>query len=257
MHVIYLWCIVYTSIEFHGGIAVHAISTKVFGRFVCLLELSKIGLVWKGLKMRVVFLQDIPNVAEAGDIKTVKRGYAKNYLLPRNLAVVASAHELNRLEAIKKAAVVYRDKQSATMGELAQKIEGLRITIAQRAGPVGQLYGSVTVGMVASHLSNTVGTDIDRRSVSLGQAIRRTGEFEASIRLGTDISASFVVNVISEDSGNAADQNTAVASEPMSDVEAVDQDNSDIETVSEVADPENSLDDGESEESTAVSEDEK
>ena len=91
--------------------------------------------------MRVVFLQDIPNVAEAGDIKTVKRGYAKNYLLPRNLAVVASAHELNRLEAIKKAAVVYRDKQSATMGELAQKIEGLRITIAQRAGPVGQLYG--------------------------------------------------------------------------------------------------------------------
>ena len=143
------------------------------------------------------------------------------------------------------------------MGELAQKIEGVRITIAQRAGPVGQLYGSVTVGMVASHLSSTVGTDIDRRSVSLGQAIRRTGEFEASIRLGTDISASFVVNVISEDSGNAADQNTSVASEPMSDVEAVDQDNSDIETVSEVADPENSLDDGESEESTAVSEDEK
>ena len=226
---------------------------------MCLLELSKIGLVWKGLKMRVVFLQDIPNVAEAGDIKTVKRGYAKNYLLPRNLAVVASAHELNRLEAIKKAAVVYREKQSTAMGDLAQKIEGLRITIAQRAGPVGQLYGSVTVGMVASQLSSTIGTDIDRRSISLGQAIRRTGEFEASIRLGTDISANFVVNVISEDSGNASAQNTqvglAAVSEPVADDAVVDEnDSDDIETASEVAESENSLDDGESEESDEVAE---
>ena len=209
--------------------------------------------------MRVVFLQDIPNVAEAGDIKTVKRGYAKNYLLPRNLAVVASAHELNRLEAIKKAAVVYREKQSTAMGDLAQKIEGLRITIAQRAGPVGQLYGSVTVGMVASQLSSTIGTDIDRRSISLGQAIRRTGEFEASIRLGTDISANFVVNVISEDSGNASAQNTqvglAAVSEPVADDAVVDEnDSDDIETASEVAESENSLDDGESEESDEVAE---
>lgn len=169
--------------------------------------------------MRVVFLQDIPNVAEAGDIKTVKRGYAKNYLLPRNLAVTASAHELNRLEAIKKAAVVYREKQSNVMGDLAQKIQDLRITMVQRAGPVGQLYGSVTAGMIAHELAGVIGSDIDRRSVTLTEAIRQTGEFEASIRLGSAISATFNVTVISEDSVKTAEQNVVTEQIVESDVE--------------------------------------
>ena len=159
-----------------------------------------------GESVRVVFLQDIPNVAEAGDIKTVKRGYAKNYLLPRNLAVVANAHELNRLEAIKRAAVVYREKQTNVMSDLAHKIEGLRVTMVQRAGPVGQLYGSVTAGMVAIELSSVLGTDVDRRSISLAEVIRQTGEFQAGIRLGPEMSASFSVVVIAEDSGRTISQ---------------------------------------------------
>ena len=204
--------------------------------------------------MKVVFLQDIPNVAAAGDIKTVKRGYAKNYLLPRNLAVTASAHELNRLEAIKKAAVVYREKQSNVMGDLAQKIQDLRITIVQRAGPVGQLYGSVTAGMIAHELSGTIGVDIDRRSVTLTEAIRQTGEFEASIRLGPEISAKFNVTVIAEDSVKTAEQNVVTEQIVESDVEEddsqVDEADSDEATglteepedVSSEADPEESSD---------------
>ena len=204
--------------------------------------------------MKVVFLQDIPNVAEAGDIKTVKRGYAKNYLLPRNLAVTASAHELNRLEAIKKAAVVYREKQSNVMGDLAQKIQDLRITIVQRAGPVGQLYGSVTAGMIAHELSGVIGSDIDRRSVTLTEAIRQTGEFEASIRLGPAISATFNVTVIAEDSVKTAEQNVVTEQIVESDVEEddsqVDEADSDEATgiteapedVSSEVDPEESSD---------------
>jgi large subunit ribosomal protein L9 len=156
--------------------------------------------------VRVVFLQDIPNVAEAGDIKAVKRGYAKNYLLPRNLAVVANAHELNRLEAIKRAAVVYREKQTDVMSELAHKIQGLRVTIVQRAGPVGQLYGSVTVGIVAQGLSGALGIDVDRRSISLEGVIRQTGEFQASIRLGPEMSVNFSVVVIAGNSGRTTSQ---------------------------------------------------
>jgi large subunit ribosomal protein L9 len=172
--------------------------------------------------MRVVFLQDIPNVAEAGDIKTVKRGYAKNYLLPRSLAVLASAHELNRLEAIKRAAVVYREKQSNVVSELAKKIEGSRITIMQRAGPVGQLYGSVTAGMVAKELADTLGIDIERRSINLEQAIRQTGEFRASLRLGPDVSASFSVTVVAEDSDRVAGKSFATAQLVESELEEKD-----------------------------------
>lgn len=202
--------------------------------------------------MRVVFLQDIPNVAEAGDIKTVKRGYAKNYLLPRNLAVVASAHELNRLEAIKKAAVVYRDKQSSAMGDLAQKIEGLRISMTQRAGPVGQLYGSVTAGMIAGELSGIIGIDVDRRSISLEEAIRRTGEFGASIRLGPEISARFVVTVVAEDSSKTAAQGATADlmadSDVGQDVPVMDEDVAEsADTAVEIAESEDLLDEEESE----------
>jgi large subunit ribosomal protein L9 len=160
--------------------------------------------------MRVVFLQDIPNVAEAGDIKDVKRGYAKNYLLPRSFAVVASAHELNRLESIKKAAVVYREKETTAMQNMAKKLEGIRITTIQRAGPVGQLYGSVTAAMIAAELSNVLGTDVDRRSISLETVIRQTGEFQASIRLGPEMSVSFSIIVIAENSAKTTEQGALV-----------------------------------------------
>ena len=148
--------------------------------------------------MRVVFLQDVANVADAGDVREVRRGYAKNYLLPRELAVAATANELNRIEALKRAAGHRRLRDADEMEALAERVAGMVLTILQRAGPTGRLYGSVTTGMIAEELSRVVGFTLDRRSLELAESIREVGQYEVTVRLGPQITAPVQVVVTTD-----------------------------------------------------------
>ena len=144
--------------------------------------------------MRVVFLEDVLGVAQGGDIKEVKNGFARNYLIPQNLAVPATHDSLLRVERLKKQANIERDEMMADMGALAQELDGAQVNIEMRAGTGERLYGSVTNAMVAAELAKIAGREIDRRTVEITEPIRQLGTFDVNVRLHPEVSA--IVKVV-------------------------------------------------------------
>ena len=150
--------------------------------------------------MNVVFLQDVSNIARAGDVKEVKDGYARNYLIPKQLAVPATHNELRRVEKLKKAAQELRLKESKEWREVAEALDGTSITVKMRAGTGGQLYGSVTNAMIAEEISRATERTIDRRKFVLVEPIRELGTYEVPVHLYEDIAATVTVIVEAEES---------------------------------------------------------
>ena len=137
--------------------------------------------------MKVVFLEDVPGVAQGGDVKDVKNGFARNYLIPQHLATPATRDSLQRIERLTKQAEVARLKSLADMREVAEQISGMRIDIEMRAGVSGRLYGSVTNAIVAEKLADMTNHEIDRRVVQIPESIRETGTYAIQVRLHTEV----------------------------------------------------------------------
>lgn len=137
--------------------------------------------------MRVVLLDDIVNVGEAGTIVVVKDGYARNYLIPRRLAEMATADAVNRIELIRRAAEGKRIKR---MEEAAGKFALLSdkvLTIQMKAGTESRLFGAVTSAMIADEISNQFDVEVDRRHIMLDEPIKHLGEFTVPLRASSDV----------------------------------------------------------------------
>ena len=145
--------------------------------------------------MRVIFLEDIPHVANTGDVKEVKSGYARNYLLPRKLAVSATSHELARLESIRRVGFVRQSKLKEGAQALATLLEDVSITLQVRSGPSGRLYGAVTNAMVAQELSSKMEVEFDRRDVRLESTIHELGTFQVKVRLHQELTVTVALVV--------------------------------------------------------------
>jgi large subunit ribosomal protein L9 len=133
--------------------------------------------------MKVVLRQDVENLGEKGSVKNVADGYARNYLIPRGLAVVATPGELKVVaanEAVKQRKIL---RQEQELQGLADRINGQRIEFEARAGSNGRLFGSITNGDIAEKLTSVVGTDIDRRKVIIDEPIRTIGEHPVTVNL--------------------------------------------------------------------------
>lgn len=133
--------------------------------------------------MRVILRQDVENLGEAGTVQTVSDGYARNYLIPKGLAVVATPGELKVLAENQRVREQKIARQEQQLQALADRIAGTRIVFQARAGEGGRLYGSVTAGDIAEKLSSLVGTEIDRRKVVLEEPIRSLGEHTVTVHL--------------------------------------------------------------------------
>ena len=133
--------------------------------------------------MRVIFLKDVPDVANAGEVKEVADGYGRNFLLPRKLAVLASSLELKKLEAQRQAEAQQRIRSEAQVETIAERLQGLSLTLKARAGAQGRLYGSVTAADIAQEIQKLTGGEVDRRKIELEEPIRQLGSYEVSIRL--------------------------------------------------------------------------
>jgi large subunit ribosomal protein L9 len=133
--------------------------------------------------MKVVLRQDVPKLGEAGSVQDVKPGYARNYLIPQGLAVLATAGELKTAEhnaAVKARKITRQEEQ---LQSLADRIAGKRLEFTVRAGEGGRLYGSITASEVAEALAKLVGEEIDRRKVVLEEPIRQLGDHTVAVHL--------------------------------------------------------------------------
>jgi large subunit ribosomal protein L9 len=148
--------------------------------------------------MKVVFMEDVPNVGKAGQIKDVADGYGKNYLIPHKLAVPASAGDVKNVEAQIKARARISAKNEAEMKALAADLENKELTIKAKVGKEGRLYGSINSADVAAALESSLKTIVDKRKIEL-EPIRSAGTFEVTIKLAKDISTKIKVNVVAED----------------------------------------------------------
>ena len=151
--------------------------------------------------MKVVFLQDVPNVARAGEIKEVASGYGRNFLIPSKLALPANSPALSTIRTQLKAEAASQVQTEDRLAEMAQQLEGKEITLKARVGAKDRLYGSITSADIASELQNTSGVVIDKRKIELTEPIRQLGSYEVAIKLAKDIIPKIKVTVTEKETG--------------------------------------------------------
>ena len=133
--------------------------------------------------MKIILRQDVEKVGEAGTLQTVKAGFARNYLIPKGLAIAATEGELKLYEHNEAVKLKKIERQEQQLQSLADKIARVHLTFEARAGEGGRLFGSVTSAEIAERLSTEVGEEIDRRKVTLGDPIRATGDYQVAVHL--------------------------------------------------------------------------
>ena len=136
----------------------------------------------------VLLQADVDNLGTGGEVVKVRPGFARNYLLPRGLAVPATPGNLARVEDLKKAAAARKSQEIAAAQEIAKKLEGSSVKIARSFGDEGKMYGSVTSKDIESAYADK-GITVDRKLMDLPDPIRTLGLTEVKIRLSADVSA--------------------------------------------------------------------
>ena len=144
--------------------------------------------------MKVVFLQDVPKVAKAGDVKEVSDGYSRNYLLPRKLAVVATPAELKNMELQRQANARREVRTEQEAEAFAKVLQDTTVVLKMRAGSKEKLYGSVTSADIAKEIKRLTKQEVDKRKIELTEPIRELGSHQVSIKLTKDVTA--IVNVV-------------------------------------------------------------
>lgn len=148
--------------------------------------------------MKVLLIQDVDNLGYAGDVKKIADGFGRNYLIPRNMAVLATPGALKQAETIRKAAEKRRAHEMADAQAMANQLAGLELFYERRAGETGKLYGSVTSTDIADGIKAKSGLEIDKRKVALPEPIRQLGEQEVTIKLMIDVATTIKVHVLPE-----------------------------------------------------------
>ena len=149
--------------------------------------------------MKVILLQDVQGTGKKGEIKEVKEGYARNFLIKKGLAQEANAKNLNLLQGQKDSAQHKIDVDTANAKAIAEALEGKTISVKAKAGQNGRLFGTVTSKEVSAAIKNTLKLDVDKKKINIPMKIEGFGTFSADARLYAGITAKFTVSV--EDEG--------------------------------------------------------
>ena len=147
--------------------------------------------------MKLILREDVYNLGKSGELVNVKEGYARNYLLPRNLAMLASSANVRQLDHEKKVIELRQQKLKGGALEQAKKLEGVKVSIKRKVGEQDKLFGSVTALDIAEALA-AAGHKLDRRLIHLPEPIRAVGDFPVEIRLHREVTAKLTVTVIGE-----------------------------------------------------------
>tara|TARA_B100000029_G_C17192710_1_gene821285 strand:+ start:62 stop:712 length:651 start_codon:yes stop_codon:yes gene_type:complete len=148
--------------------------------------------------MKVIFLKDILPTAMAGDIKEVKTGFARNYLIPKGIAVLATKSSMDQATKLQKEAQERRLIESKKWEEKGKSLEEKILTITVQTGPTGRLYGSVTNTLVADKIEEETGIKLDRRNIRFPDPIRMVGDYKVPVKLYEGINIDLGLKVISD-----------------------------------------------------------
>jgi large subunit ribosomal protein L9 len=148
--------------------------------------------------MEVILREEIDNLGRRGDVVKVAPGYARNYLLPKRLAVAANESNKKIVEQEKQAYLRRESKEIGDATDLAKIMGSVEVTIAQKAGENDQLFGSVTAQDITAALERA-GYTIDRKKVNLAEPIKALGDYKVTVRLHREVSVELPVHVIKEE----------------------------------------------------------
>jgi large subunit ribosomal protein L9 len=145
--------------------------------------------------MKVLLKEDVKGQGKKGEIVNVSDGYARNFLFPKKLAVIADAKAMNEVKAKKEAEIhkIEADKQKAK--ELSEKLSKITLKIASTSAPDGKLYGSVTAANIAEALKSAENIDIDKRKILLEEHIKSFGTYVVEVKVYPEITANLTVVV--------------------------------------------------------------
>jgi large subunit ribosomal protein L9 len=145
--------------------------------------------------LQVILQSDVDNVGKSGELVKVRPGFARNFLLPRRLAVPATSAQINRLEHERAVAIARADKNKKEAQSVAEKISALALTIARPVGEDNKLFGSVTAKEIENE-AKKAGVEIDRKKMQLAEPLKTLGSFEIPVKLMTDVTATLKVEVV-------------------------------------------------------------
>lgn len=148
--------------------------------------------------MKVLLIKDVYNLGRAGEVKKVADGYARNFLIPQKMAVIATTGALRQVERIEAAAAKQRELLNEEMSGLAEQIAGLELSFKAKVGETGKLYGSVTQQMIIDAVNEKINSDLDRHLVE-SQPLREVGEHMVRVRLTFDLVPEVKIIVESEE----------------------------------------------------------
>jgi large subunit ribosomal protein L9 len=168
--------------------------------------------------MKVLLLKDVYKLGRAGDVKRVADGYGRNYLLPHQLAVLATPGALKQSEHIRTQADIQRSVVNKEMSGIAEKLQGITVAFPARASETGKLYGSITTQMIAEAVSQKAGVEINRRQIE-SQPLRILGEHTVEVRLTVDLIPTITVIVHREGESIRTAKEAAAAVEESVEVE--------------------------------------
>ena len=145
--------------------------------------------------MKVILTQDIPSVGLIGNIVQVKNGFARNYLIPRSLAVVANTSNVKELDHHKRVLMKRKEKVLATFKAQAAKLNKLTLTIVKQVGEEDKIFGSVTTAEIEALLDKE-GLKISRKQIELTETIKKIGNYKAQINLHAEVTASVKLKIV-------------------------------------------------------------
>lgn len=145
--------------------------------------------------LQVVLQNDVDNVGKSGELVKVRPGFARNFLIPRNLAVPATTAAINRINHEKAVALARADKNKKEAQELASKIDALKLSLARSVGEDDRLFGSVTAKEIEAE-AKKAGVTIDRKKMQLNEPLKALGSFEIPVKLMPGVTATLKVDVV-------------------------------------------------------------
>lgn len=146
--------------------------------------------------MKIVLVQEVKGLGRAGQIKEVADGYARNFLLPKGLATIATPGAVKEVEARQAADRKRQEKVDQEMRAVGKRLDGTTVTVHSKVGEGGKLYGSITTADVAEALEKQAGQEVDKRRIEIEEPIRHVGTYKIPVRLSKNVTAS--INLVVE-----------------------------------------------------------